>query len=138
MLWDSVDISFAGRVLVANQVLLATIWYIASTMLFARSCTLQVQRLIHNYIWGGKTCQNKRPKVAWAVLIAPRRNGGLGLVDPESQCKALLSKFVSRAMLPMQGIWSQLMMHRLSTMSENGRSLATLIKVGFYSEFSFP
>ena len=54
LLWDSVDLSFAGRVLVANQVLLATIWYIASTMLFARSCILQVQRLIRNYIWGGK------------------------------------------------------------------------------------
>ena len=89
---------------------------IASTTLFARSCILQVQRLIHNYIWGGKSGQNKRPKVAWEVLITLRRNGGLGLVDPESQCKALLSKFMCRPMLPMQGFWSQLMMHRLSTM----------------------
>ena len=71
LLWDSVDLSFTSRVLVANQVLLATIWYIASTTLFARSCILQVQRLIRNYIWGGKTCHNKRPNVAWAVLIAP-------------------------------------------------------------------
>mgnify|MGYP000562469526 CR=1 FL=1 len=31
LLWDSVNLLFAGRVLVANQVLLATIWYIAST-----------------------------------------------------------------------------------------------------------
>ena len=106
LLWDSVNLSLAGRVLVANQVLLASIWYVASTTLFARSCILQVQRLIRNYIWGGKTGQGKRPKVAWAVLIAPRQNGGLGLVDPEAQCKALLSKFVCRAMLPMQGVWS--------------------------------
>ena len=85
LLWDSVDLSFAICVLVANQVLLETIWYyIASTTLFARSCILQVQHLIHNYIWEGKTCQDKRPKVAWAVLIAPQQNGGLGLVDPKS------------------------------------------------------
>ena len=96
LLWDLVNLSLTGCVLVANQVLLATIWYIASTMLFARSCILQVQRIIRNYIWGGKTGQGKRPKVAWAVLIAPRQNGGLGLVDPEAQCKALLSKFVYR------------------------------------------
>ena len=75
-----------------------------------------MQHLIRNYIWGGKTGQDKRPKVAWAVLIAPQQNGGLGLVDLNSQCKALLSKFVCRAMLLMQGVWSQLMMHRLSTM----------------------
>ena len=49
-------------------------------------------------------------------MIAQRQNGGLGLVDPESQCKALLSKFVCRAMLPMQGVWRPVMMHRLSTM----------------------
>ena len=116
LLWDSVNLSLASRVLVANQVLLASIWYVASTTLFARSCILQVQRLIRNYIWGGITGQGKRPKVAWVVLIAPRQNGGLGLVDPEAWCKALLSKFVCRAMLPMQGVWSSLMMHRLSTM----------------------
>ena len=101
LLWDLVGLSFAGRVLVANQVILATIWYIASTMLFARSCILQVQRLIRNYIWGGKIGQNKRPKVAWAILIAPRQNGGLGLVDPESECKDMFSKFVCRDLLPM-------------------------------------
>ena len=52
LLWDSVNLSLAGRVLVANQVLLATIWYVASTILLnARLCILQVQRLIRNYIW---------------------------------------------------------------------------------------
>ena len=71
--------------------------------------------LICNYIWGGKIGQNKKCKVPWVVLIALRQNGGLGLVDPESQCKALLSKFLYIAMLPMQGVWSQLMMHRFST-----------------------
>ena len=37
-------------------------------------------------------------------------------MDPESQCKALLSNFVCRAMLSMKGVWSKLIMHRLSTM----------------------
>ena len=46
LLWDSVNLLFAGRVLVANQVLLATIWYIASTTLFGGSCILQVQGLV--------------------------------------------------------------------------------------------
>ena len=45
LLWDLVALSFGGHVLVANQVLLATIWYIASTLLFARSCILQCKVL---------------------------------------------------------------------------------------------
>ena len=92
---------------------------------------------------GRKNRQDKRPKVAWAVLIAPRQNGGLGLMDPESQCKgfvrhALLSKFVCRAMLPMQCVWSQLMMHRMSTMCLTiGGIWRPSLKWAFYSEFSF-
>ena len=35
------------------------------------------------------------------------------MVDPDSQCKALLAKFVVRAMLPAQGIWSELLLNRL-------------------------
>ena len=46
LLWDLVNLSFAGRVLVANQVFLAIIWYIASTTLFGGSCILQVQGLV--------------------------------------------------------------------------------------------
>ena len=36
LLWDSVNLSLAGRVFVANQVLLAIIWYTTSTALFVR------------------------------------------------------------------------------------------------------
>ena len=50
LLWDSFNLSFASRVLVSNQVLLATISNIPSTTLFASSCILQVQCLVRNYI----------------------------------------------------------------------------------------
>ena len=39
-------------------------------------------------------------KVAWNVLIQPKSNGGLGLIDPLMQLRALLTKFVIRGLLP--------------------------------------
>ena len=48
LIWDCINLSFVGCVLVANQILLETVWYIASTTLFARSYILQVQHLIRN------------------------------------------------------------------------------------------
>ena len=98
--WNKEKLSLAGRVVVANSVLLSSIWYIASTWLFSRSIMLKVQRLVRNFIWGNDTVHNTIAKVAWSVLIQPKQKGGLGLIDPFMQSKALLVKHVVRCLLP--------------------------------------
>ena len=45
----------------------------------------------------------------WSTLMMQFSDGGLGLVDPDNQCKALLAKFVVRALFPAQGIWPELL-----------------------------
>ena len=92
--------SFAGRVVIANTMLLASMWFIASAWLFSRSAMTKVQRLIQNFLWGGKHGSPTVAKVAWNVLIQPKINGGLGLIDPLMQSRALLTKFVIRGLLP--------------------------------------
>ena len=80
--WDAQQLSFAGRVVVANSVLLASMWFIASVWLFSRSAITKVQSLIRNFLWGGKQASPTIAKVAWNALIQPKSNGGLGLIDP--------------------------------------------------------
>ncbi len=104
--WSSAQLSLAGRVVVANNVLLASIWFVASSCMFSRSCLEQLRRLIRNFIWSGKDKDNARAKVAWKTLIQPKSKGGLGLIDPWQQSKALLSKFVVRSLRPDVGPWS--------------------------------
>mgnify|MGYP007069670987 CR=1 FL=1 len=58
LIWDTTELSLAGRVMIANQVLLSSMWYIASTCLFSRSCLLQIQRLVRNFIWIGRSSNN--------------------------------------------------------------------------------
>ena len=69
--------------------------------------------MVRNFIWIGKSNNDAHAKVAWSILTSQFSDGGLGLVDPNSQCKALLAKFVVRAMLHGQGIWSELLLNRL-------------------------
>ena len=111
--WNKEKLSLAGRVVVANSVLLSSIWYIASTWLFSRSIMLKVQRLVRNFIWGNDTVHNTIAKVAWSVLIQPKHKGGLGLIDPFMQSKALLVKHVVRCLLPGQELWKKLWMCHL-------------------------
>ena len=98
---------------VASQVLLATMWYITSCWVFASSCISQVQRLIRNFVWLGSDGSPARAKVAWSVITLPTALGGLGLVDPASQSRALLGKFMVRGMLPGGEPWKELLLTRL-------------------------
>ena len=111
--WKKERLSLAGRVVVANSVLLSSVWYIASTWLFSRSIMLRVQRLVRNFIWGNDTVHNTIAKVAWSVLIQPKHKGGLGLIDPFMQSKALLVKHVVRCLLPGQELWKKFWMCHL-------------------------
>ena len=61
--WNKEKLSLAGRIVVANSVLLSSIWYIASTWLFSRTIMLKVQRLIRNFIWGNNASNNSVAKV---------------------------------------------------------------------------
>ena len=52
------------------------------------------QQLVRNYIWFGKENHATWAKLAWHVLTSPKSRGGMGVIDPFSQSKALLAKFV--------------------------------------------
>ena len=111
--WSAARLSLAGRVVVANQVLLATMWYITSCWIFSSSCISQVQRLIRNFLWSGGDGSAARAKVAWSVITLPTARGGLGVIDPACQSRALLGKLVVRGLLPGSEPWKELLLHRL-------------------------
>ena len=117
--WSSAQLSLAGRVVVANNVLLASIWFVASSCMFSRSCLEQLRRLIRNFIWSGKDKDNVRAKVAWKTLIQPKSKGGLGLIDPWQQSKALLSKFLVCSLRPDAGPWSLFLQECLQCCAPN-------------------
>ena len=113
LFWSSARLSLAGRVVVTNQVLLATMWYITSCWIFSSSCIGQVQRLIRNFLWSGGDGQPARAKVAWAVITLPLAKGGLGIIDPVDQSRALLGKLIVRGLLPGSEPWKELLHQRI-------------------------
>ena len=110
LIWDTTELSLTRRVMIVNQALISSMWYIESTCLFSRPCLLHIQQLVQNFIWLGRTNNDAHAKVACSTLTEQFFYGGFGLVDPDNQCNALLEKIVVRAMLPAQGIWSELLL----------------------------
>jgi hypothetical protein len=71
--WNHSMLSLAGRILVANQVLLASLWYLAACWNPNLRMCCQVRGVIKIFIWGGKDAP-----------ALPIDQGGLGVTDPES------------------------------------------------------
>jgi hypothetical protein len=99
--WCTKKLCLGIRVLIANQVLLASVWYIASCWCPHMRSIDRVKALIRNYIWssedGERLC---RAKVAWDSMILPMKLGSLKLLDPAMQMQALMAKLFIRGLMP--------------------------------------
>jgi hypothetical protein len=104
-------LSLAGRILVANQVLLASIWYLTTCWNPNLRMCCHVRGVIKNFIWGGKDAPT-RAKVKWDTLAFPTAQGGLGVTDPKSQSEALLTKLLVKGLAPGEEPWKELVRHK--------------------------
>ena len=75
--------------------------------------SVQVQRLIRNFLWSGGDGEAARAKVAWSMITFSTARGGLGVIDPACQSRALLGKLVVRGLLPGSEPWKELLLHKL-------------------------
>ena len=101
-----------------NQVILASVWYIASCWMLHSGIIAQVRRLVRNFLWGGSDgTRDTRARVRWATLILPRDEGGLGIIDPEIQIRALLSKLIVRGLFPGNEPWKKFLHAALQTVA---------------------
>lgn len=102
------------RVLVLNQIILASIWYLASCSHIDGSVFQKIQAIIRSFVWSGSPDGNLRAKVAWDTSVIPTIKGGLKIFDPYAQARALLAKMIPRAMSQGPQPWKTLIRHRIS------------------------
>jgi len=102
--WSNNRLSLAGRILVVNQVLLASMWYIAASWNPNPRMCSQIRGIVRNFIWGGRDTPT-RAKVKWDTMVMPTSPGGLGIIDPRAQLEALLAKLLTRGLAPGGEPW---------------------------------
>ncbi len=108
--WSTNKLSLAGRILVSNQVLFASIWYLAACWNPDPKMCDQIRGLIRNFIWGGKEAL-ARAKVRWDTLMLPTSQGGINVTDPKAQSEALLAKLFIRGLALGGEPWKELVRH---------------------------
>lgn len=89
--WTSRGLSLVGKVLIINTLLMSLLVYRVAVL---PSLTGEYVRKI-NKVWSAFLWSGKRPKIAWSILIAPKRHGGMGLSDVVKRDLSLKVQWVS-------------------------------------------
>lgn len=112
--WSTNKLSLTGRIMVSNQVVLSSIWYLASCTDFSGKALKLARAVVRNYMWSGKLDTRARARVRWSTAVLPIVRGGVKILDPEWQTSALLVKLLIRGMYVGYEPWKTLVRHRVA------------------------
>jgi hypothetical protein len=82
-----------------------------STFLLPKTIIKQVDKYRKHCLWRGSDLSSKKPsKAAWEIVCNTKENGGLGVLDLQTQNESLLKnlhKFYNKANIPwVQLLWA--------------------------------
>lgn len=112
--WADKKLSLAGRIMVSNQVILSSIWYLASCTNLSGQALKLARATVRNYIWSGRRESCARARVKWATAVLPIVRGGIKILDPQWQASALLVKLLIRGMSTGYEPWKVLVRYRVA------------------------
>ena len=119
--WSTYPLSLAGRIMVSNQVILSSIWYLASCTDLTGKALKTARATVRNYIWSGKRESCARAKVKWDTAVLPIVRGGIKILDPQWQASALLIKLLIRGLSVGYEPWKALVRYRVAQTSQSRR-----------------
>ena len=99
--------------MVSNQVVLSSIWYLASCTDFSGKTLKIAKATVRNYMWSGKRESCARARVKWATAVLPIVRGGIKILDPQWQASTLLVKLLTRGLSAGYEPWKTLVRHRV-------------------------
>lgn len=99
----------AGRLQLTNAVLTALPTFTMCTYLLPKTVIKQIDKFRKHCLWRGSDLHNRKPsKAAWPLVCKPKIEGGLGVLDLQTQNESLLMKHLHKFYNKMPIPWVQL------------------------------
>ncbi|GAV60148.1 LOW QUALITY PROTEIN: zf-RVT domain-containing protein, partial [Cephalotus follicularis] len=90
--WVSKSLSFVGRLQLIKATLASMQVFWCSMFNLPVSITMECERMLRNFLWGGNGQNHSVGKVKWSKVCKPMKEGGLDIKDMTSWNKALILK----------------------------------------------
>ncbi len=98
--WKQRKLTLIGRILIVKIFAISQFTYLANLTTFSDDRVRQINEVINNYIWNGKTCKVKKN-----IMIKDQQFGGLRMPDLKSIIVVQKLKWIKLALLNHMAYW---------------------------------
>jgi len=109
--WKSKLLSYGGRLTLINSVLSNLSVYMLSFFEIPKEVVKKLDFYRSHFFWQGDGHKKKYRLTKWNVLCRSKDQGGLDIIDLETQNKCLLSKWLFK-LVNENGVWQQLLKNK--------------------------
>lgn len=99
-------LSQAGRAEMLKSVVLPQLFHWLQVMKFPGVVSKQIDQLMRNFLWKGKTDKSATIQVKWNLVCQSKKNGGLGLLSIKPWNDAALIKMMDDILRGKNSIWA--------------------------------
>ncbi|XP_062080587.1 uncharacterized protein LOC133785356 [Humulus lupulus] len=103
--WSTRNISFVGRAVLINYVLLSIQSYWSQIMLLPRRVIKETEAIFRAYLWTGKQVMVGAGQIAWDSLCKPKVAGGIGIKKISEWNKDAMFKYVWAVAAKEDNLW---------------------------------
>ena len=102
--WNNLKLSLIDRKLIINQVMLSKIWYLAYVETPPKHIIQDIKRAIYNFLWNFR-----KIRINMVTTRMPTTIEGLGIIDIETQCKAIKCAAIAKFLrdIQEQKVWAK-------------------------------
>ncbi|XP_062088786.1 uncharacterized protein LOC133795350 [Humulus lupulus] len=79
--WSSKNLSFAGRSVLINSMLLSIHAYWSQIMILPKKLVSEIESICRSFLWKGQSNMIGSGSVAWKKLCKPKKAGGIGFMS---------------------------------------------------------
>ncbi|XP_062114435.1 uncharacterized protein LOC133825522 [Humulus lupulus] len=103
--WSIRNISFAGRAVLINFVLLAIHSYWSQIMLLPKKLIKEIKAICRAFLWNGQHMMAGVGQIAWDSICKPKAAGGIGFKNISEWNKAAMFKYVWAVAAKEDNLW---------------------------------
>ncbi|KAG8473137.1 hypothetical protein CXB51_035140 [Gossypium anomalum] len=116
--WEARKLSFAGRVTLAQSVLLAIPSFFMQSLLVPKGVCEEIEKIVRQFSSGGSNEQHKIAMVGWESICQPRSRGGLGFRHLQDQNFSFLMKIGFNLISEKDALWVRVLRSKYGWKSE--------------------
>uniref|UniRef100_A0A803PPP5 Uncharacterized protein n=1 Tax=Cannabis sativa TaxID=3483 RepID=A0A803PPP5_CANSA len=103
--WGTRNLSFAGRLVLVNSVLISIHIYWSQMMIIPKKVMKEIENICKSFLWTGKDMMTGAESISWEKICTPKKEGGLGIMNIATWNIAAMVKHVWAVANKKDNLW---------------------------------